>query len=210
MTNASSSSHAKGVALTAFGGIVLSVDAPLMRLGNGDAWSVLALRGLLTVLTALLIWVLVRLASGKSIPLVPGWRAAAAGLFYGVSSSLLPLRESAMLVGGTATRNDRAAESMKVIREEMAKLASDGPTEHEVEEAKRYIIGSYPLRFDTSPKIAGELLSLALRGDTPDFLASRNQRFAAVTLADVRRAAARLFGQPDLLVEAVGRPVGLA
>lgn len=132
------------------------------------------------------------------------------GLAYGVSSSLLPLRESAMLVGGTATRNDRAAESMKVIREEMAKLASDGPTEHEVEEAKRYIIGSYPLRFDTSPKIAGELLSLALRGDTPDFLASRNQRFAAVTLADVRRAAARLFGQPDLLVEAVGRPVGLA
>ena len=47
------------------------------------------------------------------------------GLGYGVSSSLMPLRESAMLVGGTATRNDRAAESMKVIREEMLKLAED-------------------------------------------------------------------------------------
>ena len=131
------------------------------------------------------------------------------GLAYGVSSSLLPLREAAMVVGGTATRNDRAAESLKVIREEMMKLATDGPSEHEVEEAKRYIVGSYPLRFDTSPKIAGELLNLAMRGDTPAFLAERNKRFAAVTLADVRRVAARLFGNPDLLVQAVGKPVGL-
>lgn len=131
------------------------------------------------------------------------------GLAYGVSSSLMPLRESAMLVGGTATRNDRAALAMQVIREEMQKLAADGPTEHEVEEARRYIVGSYPLRFDTSPKIAGELLHLALRGDTPDYLGRRNELFAAVTLADVKSAAQRLFGNPDLLVQAVGKPVGL-
>ncbi|WP_439497119.1 M16 family metallopeptidase [Bosea sp. (in: a-proteobacteria)] len=131
------------------------------------------------------------------------------GLAYGVSSSLLPLRQSAMLVGGTATRNDRAAESLTVIREEMAKLANEGPSEHEVEEAKRYIIGSYPLRFDTSPKIAAELLGLAINGFEPDFLAERNRLFAAVTLADVKRVAKRLFGDPRLLVQAVGRPVGL-
>jgi zinc protease len=131
------------------------------------------------------------------------------GLAYGVSSSLVPLREAAMVVGGTATRNDRAAVAMQVIREEMMKLAAEGPSEHEVEEAKRYIVGSYPLRFDTSPKIASELLNLALRGDTPAFLAERNKRFAAVTLADVKRVATRLFGHPDLLVQAVGKPVGL-
>ena len=131
------------------------------------------------------------------------------GLAYGVSSSLLPLRESAMLVGGTATRNDRAAESLAVIREEIAKLANEGPSEHEVEEAKRYIIGSYPLRFDTSPKIAAELLSLAVNGFEPEFLSERNRLFAEVTLADIGRVAKRLFGDPRLLVQAVGRPVGL-
>ncbi|SEF57784.1 M16 family metallopeptidase [Bosea lathyri] len=131
------------------------------------------------------------------------------GLAYGVSSSLLPLREGAMLVGGTATRNDRAAESLVVIREEMAKLANEGPSEHEVQEAKNYIIGSYPLRFDTSPKIAAELLGLAINGFEPEFLAERNQLFAAVTLADVQRVAQRLFGDPRLLVQAVGRPAGL-
>lgn len=131
------------------------------------------------------------------------------GLAYGVSSSLLPLREAGLLIGGTATRNDRAAESMAVIREEMAKLAGEGPSEHEVEEAKRYIIGSYPLRFDTSPKIAAELLGLAVNGAGPDYLAERNRRFAEIGLADVRRAAGRLLGDPRLLVQAVGRPVGL-
>lgn len=131
------------------------------------------------------------------------------GLAYGVSSSLLPLRESALLVGGTSTRNDRVAESLTVIRDEMAKLASEGPTEHEVAEAKRYIVGSYPLRFDTSPKIAGELLGLATTGFEPEFLAQRNRLFAEVTLADVKRVAQRLFGDPSLLVQAVGRPVGL-
>lgn len=131
------------------------------------------------------------------------------GLAYGVSSSLLPLRESAMLVGGTSTRNDRVAESLAVIREEMVKLAAEGPSEHEVEEAKRYIIGSYPLRFDTSPKIAAELLGLAINGFEPDYLGERNGLFAAVTLDDVRRVAQRLFGDPRLLVQAVGKPVGL-
>lgn len=132
------------------------------------------------------------------------------GLAYGVSSSLLPMREAALFVGGTSTRNDRVAESMTVIRDEMRKLAEDGATDHEVEEAKRYIIGSYPLRFDTSPKIAGELLGLAIAGFTPDFLAERNRLFAAVTQADVHRVAKRLFGDGRLLVQAVGQPVGLA
>lgn len=132
------------------------------------------------------------------------------GLAYGVSSSLLPMRESAMVIGGTSTRNDRVAESLAVIREEMMKLADAGPSEHEVEEAKRYIVGSYPLRFDTSPKIAAELLGLATNGFEPDFLTERNRLFAEVTLADVKRVAQRLFGDPRLLVQAVGRPVGLA
>jgi zinc protease len=132
------------------------------------------------------------------------------GLAYGVSSSLAPLRQSGLVIGGTSTRNDRVAESLAVIREEIAKLVNDGPTGHEVEEAKRYLIGSYSLRFDTSPKIAGELLGLSIRGEEPSFIAERNQRFAAVTLADVRRVAQRLFGEGKLLVQAVGRPVGLA
>ncbi|MGL5362670.1 MAG: M16 family metallopeptidase [Bosea sp. (in: a-proteobacteria)] len=131
------------------------------------------------------------------------------GLAYGVSSSLFPLREAALHFGGTATKNDRAAESMDVIRAEMAKLAEEGPGEDEISEAKRYLIGSYPLRFDTSPKIAGELMGLATNDLPPEFVGERNSLFAAVTRDEAHRVAQRLYGSGKMLVQAVGKPEGL-
>ncbi len=131
------------------------------------------------------------------------------GLAYGVSSSLYPLREAALHFGGTATKNDRAAESMDVIRAEMAKLAEEGPGEDEISEAKRYLIGSFPLRFDTSPKIAAELMGLATNNLPPEFVGERNSLFAAVTRDEAHRVARRLYGSGQLLVQAVGKPENL-
>ncbi len=131
------------------------------------------------------------------------------GLAYGVSSSLIAMRHAAIHVGGTATKNDRVAESLDVMRGEMRSLAKDGPTEHELREAKDYLIGSFPLRFDTSSKIASQLLSFAIIGLGLDYTAVRNDLFRAVTMADAKRVAARLYSDDRQLVVAVGQPVGL-
>jgi zinc protease len=131
------------------------------------------------------------------------------GLAYGVSSSLVPMAHTAYLVGGTATRNDRVAESLAVIRTEMAALAKDGPTADELQAAKDYLTGSFPLRFDTSAKIAHQLLAFSVAGLGADYVRRRNALFAAVTTEDAARAARRLYGDGRLLVVAVGRPVGL-
>ena len=77
------------------------------------------------------------------------------GLAYSVYSQLAALAHSAIFSGGTSTKNERAAESLAVIEAEIDKLASEGPTEEELDKAKKYLIGSYALRFDTSTKIAG-------------------------------------------------------
>lgn len=131
------------------------------------------------------------------------------GLAYGVWTALMPLRRAALFTGGTATKNERAAESLAVIREEIAKLVADGPSEDELAKAKQYLIGSYALHFDTSTKIAGQLVQIALEGLGIDYIDRRNGLVAAVTGDDVRRAAQRLFGQGDLLVVVAGRPQGL-
>jgi zinc protease len=132
------------------------------------------------------------------------------GLAYGVSSGLVAMRKAAWHVGVTATKNDRVAESLEVMRGEMRALAKDGPTEEELAEALDYLVGSFPLRFDASAKIASQLLSFSLNGLGPDYVARRNGLFRAVTMADARRAAERLYGPGELLVVAVGQPVGLA
>ncbi|MDC9809595.1 MULTISPECIES: DMT family transporter [Rhizobium] len=94
------SDHRKGLLLTAVGGLALSMDIPLVRLGDGDIWSILAIRSAATVLATFVILGAMRLASGKWPILVPGRAGLIAGLLYGISSLTFVLS-----VFNTATAN---------------------------------------------------------------------------------------------------------
>ncbi|BBU60772.1 peptidase M16 [Methylosinus sp. C49] len=131
------------------------------------------------------------------------------GLAYSVYSHLNEYDKCAMLVGGAATKNERARESLEVIQAQFADLANAGPSADELDKAKKYLTGSYALRFDTSTKIAGQLVNLQLDGFAPSYLDERNGRIDAVTLDDARRVAKRLLGDGELLVSIAGRPQGL-
>jgi zinc protease len=72
------------------------------------------------------------------------------------------------------------------------------------------LVGSYALRFDTSTKIASQLVRLQLDGEEPGYLDTRNARIEAVTLDHARAVAKRLLGDGSLLVAIVGKPQGLA
>jgi zinc protease len=131
------------------------------------------------------------------------------GLAYSVWTSLHPLRHCPLLMGGTATKNERAAESLSVIKDEMARLMADGPSQEELAKAKQFLIGSYALHFDTSTKIARQLVQIAMDDLGIDYIDRRNELVAAVTMDDIHRVARRLFGQGDPLVVVAGRPQGL-
>ena len=131
------------------------------------------------------------------------------GLAYSVHSQLSAHDHASLFSGGTSTKNERAAESLSVIEEEIAKLVTEGPTEDELDKAKKYLIGSYVLRFDSSTKIAGNLVSLQTDGLPVEFLDRRNEMIAAVTMDDMRRVAKRLFDGKQLLVTVAGRPEGM-
>ncbi|MDQ0394983.1 M16 family metallopeptidase [Labrys monachus] len=132
------------------------------------------------------------------------------GLAYSVSTHLGTLAHAAFLGGGVATRNDRAAESLAIIEAEMMEIARNGPTAAELESAKKYLTGSYALRFDASTKIANQLTQIQVEKLGIDFIDRRNGLIDMITLDDTRRVARRLFGGPKPFVVAVGRPEGLA
>jgi zinc protease len=131
------------------------------------------------------------------------------GLAYSVYSHLSPLDHAPLFMGGTSTKNERAAESLAIIEQEIHALATEGPTADEIELAKKYLIGSYALNFDTSTKIAGQLVRIQMEELGIDYMDRRNEQVAAVTLDDARRTARRLYGEGKLLVAVAGRPVGL-
>jgi zinc protease len=131
------------------------------------------------------------------------------GMAYSVYSQLNEYDQCPMLIGAAATKNERAGEALALIEEEVRRYAEEGPTEDELDKAKKFLIGSYALRFDTSTKIASQLVHLQMDGFEPSYLDERNGRIAAVGLDDCKRAARKLLGDGKLLVTMVGRPDGL-
>ena len=127
------------------------------------------------------------------------------GLTYSVYTSLAAFDQGAMLFGGTSTKNERASEALQVIHDEVAKLRAEGPTDLEIDKAKKYLTGSYALRFDTSSKIAGQLVQIQLDDLGLDWMQRRNGLIHAVTRADIMRACERLIGDGQFLVTRVGR-----
>jgi zinc protease len=132
------------------------------------------------------------------------------GLAYSVSASIVTAERASYLYGGTTTKNERAKESLEVIAGQIRDVGVNGLNEQELEKGKRYLIGAYPLRFDTSTKIAGQLVHIQLDGHGPEWLVERNRQIAAVTMDAAKRAGERVFGDGALSVVAVGRPEGMS
>jgi zinc protease len=131
------------------------------------------------------------------------------GLAYSVYSYLQPYQHTAIFAGGVATKNDEIGQSLEVIRAELKRMASEGPTPEELDNAKKYLIGSYPLRFDTNAKIANQLLGILQDGLGIDYVEKRNGLIEAVTLEDVKRVAARILRTENLITTVVGQPKNL-
>lgn len=131
------------------------------------------------------------------------------GLTYGVGTYLVNYDYSDMLIGQLASANDRMGEAIEIIRQEWANIAAEGVTEKELDEAKTYLTGAYPLRFDGNRTIARILVGMQMDGLTPDYVTSRNDMVNAVTLDDVRRVAKRLYRPDTLRFVVVGRPEGV-
>jgi zinc protease len=131
------------------------------------------------------------------------------GLAYGVSDSMIWFKHAAVTIGGTATRADRTGDAIAIIAAEAKRMAEEGPTAEELAKAKSYLKGSYALTLDTSSKIAAQLVQIQTDNLGIDYIQRRGAMIDAVTVADARRAAKRLYG-PGLLVSVAGEPKGVA
>ncbi|MBY5933194.1 insulinase family protein [Tateyamaria omphalii] len=131
------------------------------------------------------------------------------GLTYGVYSFLVPQDHAATIQGQVASSNETVAEAVSVIRDEWARAAADGVTEEELEAAKLYVTGAYPLRFDGNGPIARIMVGMQMLGLPIDYIATRNDKVEAVTMEDVRRVAGELLDPEGLHFVVVGQPEGL-
>jgi zinc protease len=101
-------------------------------------------------------------------------------------------------------------QSLEVIESELKRLAEEGPTAEELANAKSYLTGSYPLRFESSSGIANQLLWIQIEELGIDYVDQRNALIEEVSLDDIKRVAKRLIEADRLITTIVGKPVARA
>lgn len=124
------------------------------------------------------------------------------GLAYNVSSALANQEHSSALIISTATRSDRAGETLGVIRDVVRKMAEEGPTETELDAAKKYMLGAYAINnLDSSGAIAATLVDLQTDELGIDYMQKRIDLINAVTLDQVKEAARKLLSaEPSVMI----------
>lgn len=128
------------------------------------------------------------------------------GLTYGISTALVPYKAGGVFYTMASASNEKVAELLTRLREEMNRLVKDGVTDTELSEAKTYLTGAFALRFNSSAGIANVLLEVQRLGLTPAYLDERAGLIDAVSSADVARLAERLVKPDELTTILVGRP----
>ncbi|WP_317056353.1 M16 family metallopeptidase [Roseovarius rhodophyticola] len=131
------------------------------------------------------------------------------GLTYGIYSFILNRDGANVWMGRVASANDRVAEAVEVIGDEWERIRSEGVTAQELEDAKTYLTGAYPLRFDGNGTIANIAVSMQMDGLGIDYIATRNDKVNAVTLEDINRVAQEFLDPSQLTFVVVGQPEGL-
>jgi zinc protease len=131
------------------------------------------------------------------------------GLTYGIGAWLVNNDRSDLVLGQVASANDRMAETLEVVRAEWARIAAEGVTQEELDSAKTYLTGAYPLRFDGNGTIARILVGMQMDGLPIDYIETRNDKVNAVTLADIERVVKRIYRPEDLHLVVVGQPAGV-
>lgn len=131
------------------------------------------------------------------------------GLTYDVSTELVTYAGVGMTVGTFQAQPRAMSEALEVVRAELRKFATDGPTAREFADAKLYLRSSFDLAFTSNADIAQSLVGLMEKNMPIGYLDRHGRMVDGIGIDDVRRAARRLFGS-DRITEVVAGPLPAA
>lgn len=126
------------------------------------------------------------------------------GLTYSANSYFIPMQQNGPFVINLQTRNDQGPLAERLAIETVTEFVKNGPTQKELDAAKKSITGSFPLRFDSNAKIAGSLLNIAFYDLPLDYMSTFPDKINAVTLQQVRETFQRRIFPHRLLRVVLG------
>ena len=126
------------------------------------------------------------------------------GLTYGAFSTVSPHRHTGALTVGTYTRTEKTVEATKLAAELIAKMSTGDVTPKELDFARDYLAGVYPIQSETAEQVTDRVLSVAAFELAADYNSTYPEKVRGVTLAEVKAMARRYFTENDLDIVLAG------
>lgn len=131
------------------------------------------------------------------------------GLSYGASSYFEMLQAGGSFQFSSFTKTATVPQLIALALGEVARMKAKGPTELEVETARRYLAGLYPARLETNEAIAQGLTDVVLFGLGDRWIPTFRDRVMAVTRKEAARVAAQWLPDAGLVMVVVGNAKAL-
>jgi len=120
------------------------------------------------------------------------------GLTYSAYSSFNPHQYAGSFAVGTYTRTAATVDATKLVVDLIAKMSTGDVTPQEMDFARDYLAGVYPIQSETAEQVADHVLTVVAYGLPSDYNYTYTERISAVTSAQVREMAQKYLGAGDL------------
>ncbi len=121
------------------------------------------------------------------------------GYTYGARAGFDPRRSAGPFLATAAVQTEVTVPAIRELLALLDQLREAPPEEQELREAKDFLVGVFPLRFETTGGVASAIEPLAVYGLEDDYWQTYRGHIEAVSGDDVQRAATELI-RPDQLV----------
>ena len=126
------------------------------------------------------------------------------GYTYGARCSFDPRRAPGPFAATAAVQTEVTADAVRELLGQLERIRNEEPAEKELAEVRDFLIGVFPLRFETTAGIAGAIEPLAVYGLSDDYWQTYRAQIEAVGVADVQAAARDLVRPDDALILLTG------
>jgi predicted Zn-dependent peptidase len=119
------------------------------------------------------------------------------GLSYGARSGFVRGSVPGEFAIRSFAQTEHTARALDLSLETLSRLKKEGITQEMLDSARAYVLGQYPLSFETANDWAAAMAEIELYGLAPDNIDGYVPELQAVTLEDARIVIEQAFPQPD-------------
>jgi zinc protease len=126
------------------------------------------------------------------------------GLSYSVKSKFILLKNRGPFIISLQTKNKLRNKALKITQKVLNDFVKKGPTQQELQDAKKFLLGSFALQRASNAKIANLLSMMAFYKLPLDYLDTYKQNVNAVTAEQIKQTFQEIIGKQKLVIVSVG------